>query len=104
MSSITTFLRHCPSCGRRFEIRLVGKNLVSTERDTYPTTMAAYPNVKSPAPFQRPGLGRSFVELEEKVRVTVDRKEFQYAYKCKHCGHQWAEKRFEETQPSIEKR
>ncbi|MGP8124393.1 MAG: hypothetical protein ACLQEQ_00775 [Nitrososphaerales archaeon] len=44
------------------------------------------------------------MELEEKVRVTVERREFRYAYRCKHCGHQWAEKRFEETQPRIEKR
>jgi hypothetical protein len=34
------------------------------------------------------GPDRSFVELEEKIRVTVERKEFQYAYRCKHCGHQ----------------
>lgn len=44
------------------------------------------------------------VTLEEKVRVTVERKGFQYAYKCKHCGHQWAEERFEEAQPSVEER
>jgi len=41
---------------------------------------------------------------EEKVHVTVERKEFQYTYKCKHCGHEWVEKRLEETQPSIETR
>lgn len=104
MSSITTFFRHCPSCGRRFEIRLVGKNLVRTERNTYPTTRTTHPDVLFPARFQRPGVGRSFVELEEKVRVTTKIEEFRYAYKCKHCGHQWVEERSEETQPSVEKR
>jgi hypothetical protein len=116
MPNITTFFRHCPSCGRRFEIRLIGKSLVGTEKDTYPTTSSGYDeytypllrsrygNVISPTPFELGGPGRSFVELEEKVRVTVERKEFQYAYKCKHCGHRWAEERFEETQPGVEKR
>jgi hypothetical protein len=103
MSSIVTFFRHCPSCGRRFEIRLVGRSLVSTEKETYPTTRSAdYIN-----PAQRSGIdGPSwlFVELEEKVLVTVERKGFQYACRCKHCGHRWAEERFEETKPSIEKR
>ena len=103
MSSIRTFFRHCPSCGRRFEIRLLGKNLVRTERNTYPTTRTTHPNEIFPGRFQRPGVGRSFVELEEKVRVTVKSEEFQYAYKCKHCGHQWVEERFEEAQPSVDK-
>lgn len=113
MPGITTFFRHCPSCGRRFEIRLVGKNLVDVERDTYSTTRAGDGSGSSFA-AQRSGYGNirspsqevwdSHVELEEKVRVTVERKEFRYAYKCKHCGHQWAERRFEETQPNIEKR
>jgi len=26
----------------------------------------------------------------------VDVEEFQYNYKCKHCGHEWSEKRIEE--------
>jgi hypothetical protein len=41
---------------------------------------------------------------EEKVQVTIERNEFQYRYRCKHCGHQWAEKRTEETKPSIDER
>lgn len=112
MSSITTFFRHCPSCGRRFEIRLVGRNLVSLEKNTYNTTRAGYGGSTFAA--QRSGYGNvrtpsqltwdGHVVLEEKVRVTVEDKEFQYAYKCKHCGHQWVEERFEETQPSIDKR
>lgn len=112
MPSVTTFFRHCPSCGRRFEIRLVSKDLVSTEREDYPTTRVGTSSWTHAA--ARAGLGNvrstsqtiwdSHVELEEKVRVTVERKGFQYAFRCKHCGHQWIEKRSEETQPRIEKR
>ncbi|MGP8124615.1 MAG: hypothetical protein ACLQEQ_01955 [Nitrososphaerales archaeon] len=100
MSSITTFFRHCPSCGRRFEIRLVGRNLVGTAKNTYPKARTAH----FVYPVQRGGYGGPIgmsTELDENVQVTVERKEFQYAYKCKHCGHQWAEERFEETQPSY---
>ena len=77
MSEITTFFRHCPSCGRRFEIRLVGKKLVDekqvTQRQFYHYNVPYYN------------------ELVETVPLTIDIKEFQYAYKCRHCGHQWAE-------------
>jgi hypothetical protein len=31
--------------------------------------------------------------VEEDVPSIVDVEEFQYAYKCKHCGHQWSEVR-----------
>jgi len=103
VSGITTFFRHCPSCGRRFEIRLVGKSLISTETESYPTTRTAHPDVIYPARFQRPGAGPSFTELEEKVKVTVKHEEFQYAYRCKHCGHQWIEKHTDEAEPLVEK-
>ena len=113
MPSVTTFFRHCPSCGRRFEIRLVDKNLVSTERDVYLTTRAGYGS-RSNLAAQRPVIWQvrspsmitydGHVVLDEKVRVTIERKGFQYAYKCKHCGHRWVEERSEEAQPRIEKR
>ena len=28
----------------------------------------------------------------EDIPLTVDVKDFQYDYKCKHCGHVWSEK------------
>ncbi len=31
------FFRHCPECGRRFQIRLVDKKLVRQERGSIPT-------------------------------------------------------------------
>jgi hypothetical protein len=32
--------------------------------------------------------------------VTVDTEEFRYAYRCKHCGHEWSE---EHTEKHVEK-
>jgi len=117
MPSVVTLFRHCPSCGRRFEVRLVGKNLVSTERDTYPTKSP--PTTSEGSSFvthqwaRSGGLGTPrpsqvvwdhHSEPGKEVQVTVGREGFEYTYKCKHCGHQWTEKRSEETQPRVERR
>lgn len=81
MSEIHTFFRVCPKCGKRFEIRITGKKLVD-ER-------VANNNVQvNPAIKLSRGVGPLL--MSEGV-TTVDTKEFQYAYECKHCGHIWAE-------------
>jgi len=117
MSRVTTFFRHCPACGRRFEVRLVGKNLVSNERDTYPTRSPPTTSEGSSTwahMAARTGLGGNVTRASQvvwdvhsepgkEVEVTVGRKGFEYAYKCKHCGHQWTEKRSEESPPHIER-
>ncbi|MGP8124293.1 MAG: hypothetical protein ACLQEQ_00250 [Nitrososphaerales archaeon] len=36
--------------------------------------------------------------LEENVPILVTDREFQYAYKCKHCGHEWSEFHEERTE------
>ena len=78
---LRTFFRHCPSCGRRFEIRLVSKEEVGeSEHDE---DLLRVTGVPEPAP--RPLL------LEDTSPVTVEMEEFQYRYRCKHCGHEWSE-------------
>jgi DNA-directed RNA polymerase subunit RPC12/RpoP len=83
MSQIETFFRRCPNCGRRFEIRLTGKKLVEAE------------DIRESMPVDRDnfveGYGGSFLEVNETEPVIIGVEEFQYAYKCKHCGHQWVE-------------
>jgi DNA-directed RNA polymerase subunit RPC12/RpoP len=95
MSVIRTFFRHCPSCGRRFEIRLLNKKLMKEERVTTMLTpsesntrseLMAGPATGTTAPLI---VGVGFP-------VTIDVDSFQYSYKCKHCGHQWAEVHEEE--------
>jgi DNA-directed RNA polymerase subunit RPC12/RpoP len=77
-----TFFRHCPSCGRRFEIRLGGKNLIKEDRKTARVA---------------PSKSIEWSELIEPLTVragkpiTVDVDSFRYAYRCKHCGHEWSE-------------
>jgi transcription elongation factor Elf1 len=88
MSELTTFFRHCPSCGRRFEIRLIGKKVVGERHETgeRPFSYVPYNPSRSFPPYSA-----NYNEVTESVPLTVDIKEFQYAYSCKHCGHRWSE-------------
>lgn len=42
------------------------------------------------------GYQGSFLEVGEEEPTIVEVAKFQYAYKCKHCGHQWVEVREED--------
>jgi hypothetical protein len=99
MSEIEAFFRHCPACGRRFEIRLVGKRPVGTREETYEKRVSV--------PLG--GLGYSGVSarppliVQEDVPTTVGITDFNYTYKCRHCGHEWTELRSEERSKKYEK-
>ena len=86
MPSIRTFFRHCPSCGRRFEIRLVSREEVNSEShvEELPASVMG-PRVVTAAPIPRAVL------VQEEKPSMVDVEEFQYTYKCRHCGHVWSE-------------
>lgn len=43
------------------------------------------------------GGGRPIGSVEEGGPMIFDIKEFQYTYKCKHCGHEWTETRLEDA-------
>ena len=91
MSTVATFFRHCPYCGRRFEIRLEKKSLLSEERvTTAPTRTDDEARMSLISGTPPP------VILEEERPATVDVDRFQYTYRCKHCGHEWAEVRRED--------
>ena len=91
MSTVRTFFRHCPGCGRRFEIRLVSKTQVS-ER----TIVEEMPVQEYSAPMS--AIRSPVTPLTETVPAIVDEKEFQYRYRCSHCGHQWSEERVTDSQ------
>ena len=99
MSEIKTFFRHCPSCGRRFEIRLESKKLVKEERVTTMLNQSES-SVRSSfisGPATATGAGSAPPLLVGgETPITVDVDSFQYTYKCKHCGHEWSEVRQEE--------
>jgi hypothetical protein len=88
VSQIRTFFRHCPGCGRRFEIRLVSKTLIREDRVT-----STLPEIKSLATPDEGPAAHVPLTVSQGHPITVDTEEFQYVYKCAHCGHQWSEKR-----------
>ena len=94
MSEVRTFFRFCPSCGRRFHIKLIKKEMTDIKRETVdvhggvPVRMMAS---TAGAAMMGPIL------VEETIPVVVDIDEFKYSYKCKHCGHEWSETHMEEN-------
>lgn len=89
MSQVKDFFRTCPSCGRRFHITLVDSKLLEERKNTQVIKqgVAAATSVKNV----------SIITVEEDVPVTIDIKDFQYTYRCKHCGYTWSEKREKES-------
>jgi len=90
-SGLTEFFRHCPGCGRRFHIKLEDKKMVSLHRESVP----GYEQLA----IGRIGTGGSAYTpftLHEGKPMIIDVEEFQYLYKCGHCGHEWSEKHLEE--------
>ena len=90
MSDFETLFRRCPSCGKRFEIRITGKRLVKEE-----TVEREAPELTG-LPSYGLYAGMQLTPVSEDRPVIVDVKEFQYAYLCKHCGHRWYEIKEEE--------
>src|SRR5574340_300502 len=89
MSELRTLFRFCPSCGRRFQIRLESKKLLADRVEEVETTKAV-----GWLGSNYGARGYSMTQplvVEEKVPATVDIEEFQYTYRCKHCGHVWSE-------------
>ncbi|SRR6266704_2294293 len=94
------FFRHCPECGRRFHIKLVDKQLVSKEKELIPTKRVitgqyTYLGARQKRPMSGGPTSYSPTVVVEGEPMVIDFEEFQYAYRCKHCGHEWAEKHVE---------
>jgi len=100
MSEIKTFFRSCPACGKRFQIKLVSKKLIDDETIKENLTRAETEMNSSLIPGT--GIYGAPTSLEEGQPVIVDVEEFQYTYKCKHCGHEWSEKHEEEHEYKTE--
>jgi predicted RNA-binding Zn-ribbon protein involved in translation (DUF1610 family) len=93
-SEIRTFFRHCPQCGRRFEIRLVDEEEVGArEAVNKPTSLN--PAVAPVDLFAAAsGRRRGFMHLADSGNpIVIDAREIQDTYRCGHCGHAWTELR-----------
>jgi len=87
---VRTFFRRCPSCGRRFEIRLVSKKLIGSQQ------------VESKMEEITPTLAFPPVMVESDIPLVVEVDDFGYTYRCKHCGHQWSENRFKTDNEKLD--
>jgi DNA-directed RNA polymerase subunit RPC12/RpoP len=82
------FFRFCPECGRRFHIKLVSKKLTKLDRETIRRPRAVHMGGST----GRGGPNQPMTMVYEGEPIIIDIEEFQYNYKCKHCGHEWTEK------------
>lgn len=88
------FFRHCPGCGRRFHIKLESKTRIGGV-DREPIPRLVYGGVGQPGTYWESKTMTPVLVHDERP-VILDIEQFQYVYKCKHCGHEWAEKHLQE--------
>jgi hypothetical protein len=108
---VQTLFRRCPSCGRRFGLKVTGKSLLGVGQDTY-MSIRTSPGDSSAVVAQRPAYGQvrgpppafydDYKAPVGRVRVTARRERLEYSYACSRCGHQWSEKRTTELRPEVE--
>lgn len=79
------FLRRCPSCGRRFTVKVERKEIVEREEDT----MRIVHNVVVPRIGYRGGGVVPVAAVAEEV--PIERDTFKISYECKSCHHEWSE-------------
>jgi hypothetical protein len=97
MVSFGLLLRECPSCKRRFGVKLLSQKIADSQEELPGSEMpkphwagdngslAANPTALSGAPLvPNPG-------VERVVRQYTILK----TYQCKNCGHEWSEKHLE---------
>ena len=93
MSSI---LKSCPSCGKRFEVRLTNDVVLSTEKEL---VMVEVPQQSMSLEMPRSSFSTGPVpgpeaDLPPLVQPVVAEKDVvEDTFTCGHCGHTWKEKR-----------
>ncbi len=103
MRHLRTFFRHCPSCGRRFEIRLVSKVEIASGsfEEKVGAELASATVGEEETAVRALGIVPNTIRtvLQQETPNVVDVEEFRYTYKCRHCGHEWSE--VQETERSL---
>lgn len=76
--SLREFLRRCPSCGRRFVVRLQSKTIAKDERDSEQIVHDVVVLQVIPDGITH-------------KQISIERKTFDVTYECKNCHHEWME-------------
>ena len=95
MAKVRDIFRECPSCGKRFHVRLVDKTLVKGDLRvvTVDSDHAMSPGMGGFGALAAAGP----LVVGEDIPLTVDARDFSYRYRCKHCGRTWTEEHEEDT-------
>ena len=80
----------CPSCGKKLGVKETDKSLLNREKHTEEFKDIQVGNYGK----YRPVIASSTTVSTK--RVSVLREEYRHKYKCKNCGHEWAETEFVE--------
>jgi hypothetical protein len=89
-------LMKCPSCGKRFEVRRTGEELMSSEKEVI---FVEHPQSSMSQEMPRSSFSAgplpdaemtSPPDTEEEV---AEKDVIQDKYTCKHCGHTWVQTR-----------
>ena len=89
---MSTILKKCPSCGKRFEVQRTSKSVAKRDemvpekktRKAFAATVAAREDPRATTDTMR-----TEVHVEEEMEEDTDTETF----KCRHCGHTWTETR-----------
>jgi predicted RNA-binding Zn-ribbon protein involved in translation (DUF1610 family) len=100
---IRTFFRHCPNCGRRFEIRLVSeKEVDGSEVLSKNTLPATPPGIVGSGAGGTMGRSGGYMMLTNSTNpIVIESRELQDTYKCGHCGHMWTEIREDDKRVNV---
>jgi transposase-like protein len=84
------FLRRCPSCGRRFAVKVDRRVLEDRQEDN----MELVHNVVvGGIGFTGPRYSAlAPVVIRTVENVPIERDTFSIQYECRHCHHQWSER------------
>jgi hypothetical protein len=82
-------LRKCPSCGRRFVLKIDSKKLVDVQHSTERLIrdFSTYPFSR-----QQSGAVQGWVDVKTTEDVPIELDEYEVTYDCRHCHHTWTEK------------
>jgi hypothetical protein len=79
------FFRQCPSCGRRFSVKVEWKELLESQEDTTRV-------VHDISTFPIGPMGKVTTSIATVAdKVPIERETFRITYVCGHCKHGWSE-------------
>lgn len=81
---VAKLFRRCPNCGKRFQIRLTGKEVLDSEMIIEEQRQPFISEYFSPSPYE-------YLQVNGSPPAIMEIEKFRYAYRCNHCGHRWSE-------------